>query len=273
MVYITKSNAKRILEKLDLSNQTFTGSLYDKPIYIFNKFEEQRLLAYKGFMQSPSDIIAKIYKKVELEDSFRYIYEGNAPAYHDRLDCERLTSDMLNFHVPNEIVEKGKGEVIKFRRWFIENLGIFKSNPEAFQMRMFTAFGIKVHLNEISRGNTGTYEKENLSLEEVKAKLDKLIKDCGRFYYANSKNTAILKKYGKRTFLAHKNEPLSDNDTGISDEEIKAFLIDYEDKFKFQIVKYLREYYRISYNPDLAIDKKILDALGFHPCKSCCKNE
>ena len=73
--------------------------------------------------------------------------------------------------------------------------------------------------------------------------------------------------------MAHKNEPLSDNDTGISDEEIKTFLIDYEDKFKFQIVKYLREYYRISYNPDLAIDKKILDALGFHPCKSCCKNE
>ena len=66
-------------------------------------------------------------------------------------------------------------------------------------MRMFTAFGIKVNLSEITHKNTGAFEKENLSLEEVKAKLDNLIKECGRFYYANSQNTTILKKYGKPT--------------------------------------------------------------------------
>ena len=74
MVYITKSNAKRILEKLDFGNKTFTGVLYEKPIYIFNSHEQKQLLAYKGFMQSPKDFITCIYKKVELEDSFRYIY-------------------------------------------------------------------------------------------------------------------------------------------------------------------------------------------------------
>ena len=52
MVYITKSNAKRILEKLDFGNKTFTGVLYEKPIYIFNSYEQKQLLAYKGFMQS-----------------------------------------------------------------------------------------------------------------------------------------------------------------------------------------------------------------------------
>ena len=271
MVYITKSNAKRILEKLDSRGQNFTGAIYDKPIYIFNKFEEQRLLAFKGFMQSPSDIVAQMYKKVELEDSFRYVYEGNAPAYHERLDCERLTSDMQNFYIPNEIMRRGKGEVIKFRRWFTENIGIFKSNPEAFQMRMFTAFGIRVRLSEISRTNTGAYENENLSLVEVKEKLDTLIKDCGRFYYANPQNKIILQKFGKRTFLAHKKEPLPDNDTGLSDDYVRKFLMEYEHDYKYPIMRYLREYYRISYNSDLAIDKKILDALGFRPCKTCCK--
>ena len=271
MVYITKSNAKRILEKLDFGNKTFTGVLYEKPIYIFNSHEQKQLLAYKGFMQSPKDFITCIYKKVELEDSFRYIYEGNAPAYHECKDCERLSADLQNFYVPNEIMDKGAGEVIKFRRWFTENFGLFRNNPEAFEMRMFTAFGIKVSLSALSHKNTGIIKKENLSLVEVKEKLDNLIKDCGRYYYANSQNTSILKKYGKRTFLAHWNVPLQDNDTGFSDKEVKDFLIDYERKYKFQIIRYLREYYRISYNSDLAVDKKILDALGFRPCKACCK--
>ena len=271
MVYITKSNAKRILEKLDFGNKTFTGVLYEKPIYIFNSYEQKQLLAYKGFMQSPKDFITCIYKKVELEDSFRYIYEGNAPAYHECKDCERLSADLQNFYVPNEIMDKGAGEVIKFRKWFFENQDVFRNDPEAFQMRMFTAFGIKVNLSEITHKNTGAFEKENLSLEEVKEKLDNLIKECGRFYYANSQNTTILKKYGKRTFLAHKKEPLPDNDTGLSDEYVRKFLIEYEHDFKYPIMRYLREYYRISYNSDLAIDKKILDALGFRPCKACCK--
>ena len=73
MVYITKANAKRILDSLDLTGKTLKDNLYDKPIYIFNKNEEQKLLAYKGFMQSPSNIIACVYKKIELEDSFRFV--------------------------------------------------------------------------------------------------------------------------------------------------------------------------------------------------------
>lgn len=271
MVYITKANAKRILDSIDLTGKTLNDKLYDKPIYIFNKNEEQRLLAYKGFMQSPSNIIACVYKKIELEDSFRFVYEGNVPAYHESLDCERLTSDMQNFQIPDEIMDKGKDEVVKFRRWFTENFGLFRNNPEAFEMRMFTAFGIKVSLSALSHKNTGIIKKENLSLVEVKEKLDNLIKDCGRYYYANSQNTSILKKYGKRTFLAHWNVPLQDNDTGFSDKEVKDFLIDYERKYKFQIIRYLKEYYRISYNPDLSIDRKILDELGFRPCKACCK--
>lgn len=271
MVYITKSNAKRILEKLDLRGRTFTGILYEKPIYMFNNHELRQLLAYKTFMQSPNSFVTCVYKQIELEDTYQYIYEGNAPAYHERMDCERLTSDLQNFHIPDVITLKGKGEVIKFRRWFIDNIDVFRNNPEAFQMRMFTAFGIKVHLSEITRKNTGMFERENLSLEEVKVILDKLIKNAGCYYYANSKNTAILRKYGKRTFLAHMNEPLPDNDTGFSDEEVKKFLIEYENEYKFPIIKYLREYYRIRFNPKLSIDSKILDALGFRPCKACCK--
>ena len=51
MVYITKANAKRILDSIDLTGKTLNDKLYDKPIYIFNKNEEQRLLAVEKLLK------------------------------------------------------------------------------------------------------------------------------------------------------------------------------------------------------------------------------
>jgi hypothetical protein len=65
------------------------------------------------------------------------------------------------------------------------------------------------------------------------------------------------------------NLPLENNDTEFSDEDIKTFLENYDDKYKKPIIHYLREYYRIKYNPDLAMESYLLDTLGFQPCNVC----
>ena len=64
---------------------------------------------------------------------------------------------------------------------------------------------------------------------------------------------------------------LSDNDTGLSDDEVRKFLLDYEERFKLPIMHYLKEYYRMKYNPDLSIDEKLLKFLNFRPCGACVK--
>ena len=276
MVYITQSNANRILDKFELPKMNLSGSVYKRNIYIFNQWELQQLLAYRELMRSPQTFAQAIYKRVRIgEDTFHFVHEANAPAYHHNKDCEMMRADYQNYHIPDVIKEKGRADVIRFRKWFNEHRSLLVQDPSKFEETMRSAFNITDSLDNLSivpSKNTGIRAKVNMSLEEIESLLDNLINEAGRYYYENPQNTEILKKYTKRIFLAHKNEPLPDNDTGCTDEEVKSFLIDYEKRYKNKIAFYLREYYRISYNPDLAMDKKILDELGFRPCSTCCKD-
>ena len=94
-------------------------------------------------------------------------------------------------------------------------------------------------------------------------------KEAGKYYYANSKHTKILKQYSKFAFLGTYNEPLYNNNTGYSDEEVKSFLVIYEEKFKRPIKDMLRNYYRVKFNPELEMEGYLLDQLGFRPCSHC----
>ena len=85
-------------------------------------------------------------------------------------------------------------------------------------------------------------------------------------YQLNTANV-IIRKFGKLSFLANKPDEIYGNDTGYSDDEIKKVLKPYNDKFKRPLKKYLIEYYRHIYNPQLKMEGTYLDHLGF---KSCC---
>lgn len=74
MVFITVANSKRILRKLDWKELNLEGEVYDRPIYFFNKKEEQSLLAYKEFLVNPERFVKDVYQKVEIKDSYRYVY-------------------------------------------------------------------------------------------------------------------------------------------------------------------------------------------------------
>ena len=142
MVYITVANSKRILRKLDLNDLDLTGQVYDKPLFFLNKREEQALLAYKEFMQSPEMFVEDIYQKVKVEDRFMYVYEGDAPCYHQREDCERLNAEFRNFIIPHSIRERGTDCVIRFREWFKENIYLLDGKKDIFEMRINAAVSV-----------------------------------------------------------------------------------------------------------------------------------
>src|SRR5690606_19298990 len=93
--------------------------------------------------------------------------------------------------------------------------------------------------------------------------------EAGRYYYASAKNKIILGKYSKSAFLGYSADPLKDNDTGFSDEEVKHFLREYDKTYKRPLKKLLIEYYRVKLNPDLELKGFLLDQLGFKPCGKC----
>lgn len=270
MSFITLSNANRIIFKTDLKDAKINGVIYKKAIYFLNKYEIKNLLAIQEFFKNPELFFNQYYKPLESrKDTLQYIFEASTSSYHNSADCERLCSDYINFELPEEIKEKGTAVIEEFRIWFKQNRYLM-DDPQVFIMRMQLRWGITRSLNEIKMENSGIVEVENLTLVEIEQKIDELISKAGVLYYENSKSNAILKRFNRFTFLAEREGPLDNNDTGYSDEEVKELLKSYDTIIKQPIKKLLINYYRIKLNPTLKIEQKILEQLGFKSCSKCC---
>lgn len=273
MAFITEHNSRRILRSLDLNKIDITQVIYKQKIYFLNRRECASLLAYKDLMMHPEETIHEMYVKVELKDNERFVFnEQHAPCYHNNQDCEKLRSEYTNWLIPDAIIAKGPIAVERFRSWFKQNIHLLDADPDVFQMRIFMAFGVRVRLEEIKFANSGVVEKTNWDLDTLEDAIDARLREAGRYYYASDKNTVILRQYSRATFLAHSSAPLADNNTGFSDADVKAFLLDYENQFKHPIINMLYDYYRLKFNPELEMEGNLLDMLGFKPCSSCSSN-
>jgi len=267
--YITSANMLRIIRQTDIVTADIEGTVYKKPIYLFSRFEEKSLIAIQELISDTERFLLEIYNRVEVVDRMKYVFEGKKPAYHNDLNCERLNSNFKNFEIPEEIKEKGTEEIMRFRNWFKENYSLLE-RPDVFEMRLHMAFGVLINPKAINFTNSGPAELENLNLEQLEEKIDGLLKDAGRFFYKSEMHQNIIRKFGKYTFLAYKDDEIQRNDTKYSDNEIKVFLRNYDEQFKKPLKHLLIHYYRVKLNPDLKMEGKLLEQLGFVPCGHCC---
>ena len=270
IVYITKSNSTRILKKLDQNKiNNLKGELFKTPIYFFSRYEKLQLLGLRELWKDPTKFIEDYYVKVHIIDTYKYVIEGKAPAYHSSPDCERLHSDYRNYEIPEEIQRRGYEEIRRFREWFKTNSYLL-DKPDAFAARLNAAFGIVVNPKAIAIENSGLEEFNNLSLEEIEQRIDNLINDaCQYINKADAVERRIINRFQKVTYRAHKPESLQDDSTPCTDEEIKRILCKFEKDFKNPVKELLKEYYRVLYNPELEFENTILDTLDFKPCRLC----
>lgn len=270
MVFITQSNSNKIISKVNIKDLNLVGEVYDKPIYFFNRYEEQRLLAIREFIEYPERFL-DVYCKIEKEeDSYSYVYEGNKPAYHCSVDCPNISSDFVNYKIPEEIKKKGSDTIKKYRAWFKENSYLLEeSNTKSFYSKCKEIFEIELSLDEIKYSNSGSFRIENIDLEELENEINDLIKGAGRFFYKSKKHTKILRSFSKFSFLAYKSDVIQNNNTGYTDAEVKEMLRDYDSTYKDSIKELLVKWYRVKYNPELSFDGLLLEQLGFHACKKC----
>jgi len=273
MAYITTANSKRIIRKIDFNSITFTGEVYKKPIYFFSRYEEQSLLAIKELLENPEHFFDEYYDVLVNEDSYQYVFESGRSAYHKSLNCPKLHSDFQNFEIPKEIKDRGNEEVKKYRAWFKDAAYLLEEDDEnkieIFKERCRLRFNLDLPPDFIKMNNSGSFEIENLKLDELEDKIDCLLKESGMTYYRSEKHTTILKRFSKLTFLASKPEPIYNNQTGYSDKEVKEILREYAEKFKSPLIHLLREWYRVKLNPDLTFDGELLEKLSFVSCGTC----
>lgn len=272
MAYITSYNTHKIVTRNNYKNVNLTGEVYKFKIYMLNKYDENCLLAIQELMKNPENYFKHIYNPIVVNDSKKYVFKEHQPAYHTDKNCNRLHSDFQNFELPQEIKERGDAEIERFRKWFIENKYLL-ADPVKFVFRLEQAFKIKYNPKAISYENSGFAEMQNYSVAELETKIDAHIKEAGRYYYAEEKNTRILKIFGKYSANGYLDTNLIGNNTGYSDYEVKSFLLDYHRKYKLPLRKLLIEYYRIKFNPDLKFAENYMEVLGFKKCECCKRNE
>lgn len=266
--YITKANAKRLVNNLDISNIDVNKEIFKIEFKWFNDYEVRNLLAFRLLFENPI-VFFEQYMVRKAVDTKQYIYEGNLPSYHYSSDCGRLRSTFSNFKIPEEIKSKGDDKIAEFRIWFIDNVESLENNPDYFMERMRMRFNLKVRPEEVNYNNSGVNNFNNLNLNELESQITSLIIRANEYCSSSVKTQVILSNFGKISYIHRKKKSLSHNSTGFSNSDIWIVLEKFDSDFKEPIIDLLREYYRVKYNPEMKFEGKLLSQLGYKFCKKC----
>jgi len=225
MPNITLSNINHTIFRTDIKSLDLNSEVYKRPIYFLNKLEKNKLRAVRELIKDSENFLNEYYSPIEKkEDTYRYMYESSVPSYHKDIGCERLNSKYENYAIPEEIISKGKNEIIEFRKWFQNTKYLIEEgDSDAFVMRLHAKWKIQTNPKNIKRNNSGVITMENLSVEQIEEQINKLIADAGKAY---RKYKEIIAKYGNYAYKWKNTELL--NETAYSDAEVKRVLEGYE---------------------------------------------
>jgi hypothetical protein len=269
MPVITTANSKKLINSLDtLSLAEIDIKVYKMPIFFLNKKDESNLKGIREFFRAPEQFKIKYYKPIVVVDSYKYLYPEKQPSYHKDILCDRLKSNFANFKIPKEI--NGKENVLKFRIWYKKHSYLLEENKKEFLELMNSEFNISKSLESIDINNSKSNSYVFESLKEIESQIDKYILESGAFFNNSDFSTQnIIKRFQKLTFLAYYDSKIYNNDTSLTDDELRLFLKKYDDNFKNPVKELLVEYYRYYHNPNMTFDDNILEAVGFKPCIKC----
>ncbi len=270
MAFITVSNSKRLLSKIDLKQfENLIGQVYKKDIYFFSNREKSILVGIRELLRDPDNFAIQYFKPLEVVDSFKYVIEEQQPAYHTTNSCLRLQSNFKNFEIPEEIRAKGESEVVRFREWFGGHYKEFQEKPDIFVALLQSTWGIVTNPKAIDYSNSGAEDYSNLNLEELENKIDDILRAAGKYFRDNPDKQQLIRRFGKLTFLAYVHGNIYKNDTGLNDQELKDFLKEYDKTFKQPVRDLLIQYYRVIYNFHMTFEGPLLEKFGFRHCSWC----
>lgn len=274
MPFITQFNASRISRQIDFDKFDVDQELFKRRIYFLSKYERAELLAFRTLVKDQEFFVEHVYTPIPMEASGKYVfeYDGQKPSYHELPTCVLLHRDFQNIQISEALRERlieRKVSLKAFRAWAYEELlHLFhKRDWEAIAFRIESKFLVPVSRNDVVQyDNSDAISVENMALDELEHKIDRLIVNAGRYYYDHPE---ILKQFSKISFLYKKKEPIEGNDTELDDKQLKAFLKDYHERFKRPLIYMLKQWYMVSFNPDLEFKGNLLDQLNFKPCSKC----
>ena len=190
----------------------------------------------------------------------RFAKNVKAPAYHGQEECEWLNAGFKNIELPRSVKEKDLRDKMKHFVNSHDGKDIDELN------RLFKEeFQTEEVLRRIDLPNSGAESFDNMM---ISTKVEELFEEMQSLLYSNSGNTInknvnniVYADVWKKDNIC-KNGSRSEEDC----EKMKKYL-----QAKKDLIDRLVDFYRTKYNNDLSFDGKILDSIGFRPCRSCAK--
>lgn len=285
-VFITSYNFKKIIPDKFPDNSLKNPEEiieYTRIKNIFNQSEIDYFIKLWFALENP-EYLVKFYQKK---------YESNTPdiynSYHNTPSCIELNKSYLDYTINSSNKEIRQLVSSRIRLAFYDYTYKSTGNEEDTLAFNFKENIFKIKKNDGSEktigsipeklystvskinsdfnyilgeifhiiGNSGYYKYYNTSIAEMERAIKLLIDDSYKF---RESSESLNKKIKKITFgEIHK---LKQNK---NDEVCSAWV----NKYKGPLYEMISQYYWIRFNPELSIEKTLLDTLGFKPCKRC----
>lgn len=264
MAYITNSNFKKIVrDRFFATSKRPVKGLHpreDEIAKILSKPELALLQVYKEMCETPNDFPV-IFIKIQKSDTLSYVVEGRAPAYHLKADCYRLHSDFKNFAIPEVVRSMGEDKVHEYRVIFQAGRHMIdEGRHDVLAIRLCSALGLPLgalNFKQVDYNNSGMDIFENLDLEEVDRRISEILFDAERFRHHSKESSGLINDYGYGTHRRAEAKQLGHT------------LYIWHNQYKAGLKNLLETYFRVKFNPELNFEGRLLDRLGFVPCKHC----
>lgn len=191
----------------------------------------------------------------------RVVFISRHKTYHYYDNCPKITSDYQNFTIPDEIPEKS---IEEYRKFFIENITTFTTNPDVFYFSANIKFGTNIKsIGKMHHRNSGKANTQDMLsiLESDQEPCAKSISNALVFYQNNKR---IVQKFGAASHLRDK--LLNEGKMGPDEHKTICDWHLLKETVKAEIFQKITKINKITNH---AYSSDILDAIGFTPCSTC----
>jgi hypothetical protein len=265
--FITRSNAERIVKRMDLNELDVFEFKKQMEFKWFNTAELRKLKAFEMFFSDPELFLSNYVALEPREDANNYVFQSNS-AFHSKENCPIMHSDFKNIKIPKEIIRAGRKE--EFIKFCNEKSKLSEDHPDQFQNLLRWKF--KINFNPaVHYENSGYQVFENMSLKKIEKAIENKILEFNNWIDEKKLNRLVVEKFGFQSFNYKYPEKIDQKKifTNVKKEKLIEILRHFQLNIKEPLMKLFTYYYRIKNNSDLSFETNILIELGFKPCSHC----
>ena len=296
-MYITKANFKQIVFEFETPNTIkfedlviwtlpngakVMGDLESSKKHafsaMFSQKERNQLLLFKALCKGETYIIDHLYKKIEKPiDSMKYVQAEKQPVYHSDPNCPAMMSDYERVSIPEQVIAQGKDKIMIFRNFWVMHSELREKDMPTFIKELNKVINPQppIKISDIEKTifpNSGSKKiKDNRSVSEINDEINRIWTEFVIWLKEDRKRLNICINCGYLSWKGNSSEPLEPkliDRFRCSEKELKEYLM-LIDSYKLKIKEQLLELYMRTYIPDLNFDDKLLESLGFIPCRIC----